>query len=131
MRRSPASQRRVRHSFLTVEGVGDHNPPQLRSQTELAFVVKLKFATNEMAWWRSLRIGPTLGGWITDNYDWRWIFFINMPVGLLSLFLTSTVVEDSGAPPIAGSPEPSPASLFLVGLLTVSLSVFVKTRLRG
>ena len=39
-------------------------------------------------------IGPTLGGWITDNYDWRWIFFINVPVGLLSLFLTSTVVED-------------------------------------
>jgi len=39
-------------------------------------------------------IGPTLGGWITDNYDWRWIFFINIPVGILSLFLTSQVVED-------------------------------------
>ena len=39
-------------------------------------------------------IGPTLGGWITDNYSWRWIFFINVPVGLLSLFLTSRLVED-------------------------------------
>jgi DHA2 family multidrug resistance protein len=39
-------------------------------------------------------IGPTLGGWITDNYTWRWIFFINVPVGILSLFLTSRLVED-------------------------------------
>jgi MFS transporter, DHA2 family, multidrug resistance protein len=39
-------------------------------------------------------IGPTLGGWITDNFDWRWIFFINIPVGLLSLFLTSFMVQD-------------------------------------
>ena len=39
-------------------------------------------------------IGPTLGGWITDNYDWRWIFFINVPVAIVSLFLTSRLVED-------------------------------------
>jgi len=39
-------------------------------------------------------IGPTLGGWITDNYDWRWIFFINVPIAILSLFLTSRLVED-------------------------------------
>ena len=39
-------------------------------------------------------IGPTLGGWITDNYNWRWIFFINVPVALLSLFLTNRLVED-------------------------------------
>ncbi|MDE1161122.1 MAG: DHA2 family efflux MFS transporter permease subunit [Acidobacteriaceae bacterium] len=39
-------------------------------------------------------LGPTLGGWITDNYDWRWIFFINVPVALLSLFLTHRLVED-------------------------------------
>jgi DHA2 family multidrug resistance protein len=39
-------------------------------------------------------IGPTLGGWITDNFNWHWIFFINIPVGLLSLFLTSRLVED-------------------------------------
>ncbi|HKF48664.1 MAG TPA: DHA2 family efflux MFS transporter permease subunit [Terracidiphilus sp.] len=39
-------------------------------------------------------IGPTLGGWITDNFDWRWCFFINVPVAILSLFLTSRIVED-------------------------------------
>ena len=39
-------------------------------------------------------IGPTLGGYITDNYDWRWIFFINVPVAIISLFLTNRIVED-------------------------------------
>ena len=39
-------------------------------------------------------IGPTLGGWITDNYSWHWIFFINVPIGILSLFLTQRVVHD-------------------------------------
>jgi len=39
-------------------------------------------------------IGPTLGGYITDNFDWRWIFFINVPVALISLFLTNRIVED-------------------------------------
>jgi len=39
-------------------------------------------------------IGPTLGGWITDNFTWRWIFFINIPVGILSILLTSRLIED-------------------------------------
>jgi DHA2 family multidrug resistance protein len=39
-------------------------------------------------------IGPTLGGWITDNYSWHWIFFINIPVGLLSLLMTSLLIHD-------------------------------------
>jgi MFS transporter, DHA2 family, multidrug resistance protein len=39
-------------------------------------------------------VGPTLGGWITDNYTWRWIFFINLPVGILALFLVLRLVED-------------------------------------
>jgi DHA2 family multidrug resistance protein len=39
-------------------------------------------------------IGPTLGGWITDNYSWRWIFYINLPVGLLAMFLAEWLVED-------------------------------------
>ncbi len=39
-------------------------------------------------------IGPTLGGWITDNYSWHWIFYINIPVGILALFLTNRLVED-------------------------------------
>lgn len=39
-------------------------------------------------------IGPTLGGWITDNYSWRWIFYINLPVGILAFVLVSRMVED-------------------------------------
>jgi DHA2 family multidrug resistance protein len=39
-------------------------------------------------------VGPTLGGYITDNYGWRWIFFLNVPVGLLALFLCNAVVVD-------------------------------------
>lgn len=39
-------------------------------------------------------IGPTLGGWITDNYSWHWIFLINVPIGILSLVLTQRIVFD-------------------------------------
>lgn len=39
-------------------------------------------------------IGPTLGGWITDNFSWHWIFFINVPIGIASLFLTHRLVHD-------------------------------------
>ncbi len=39
-------------------------------------------------------IGPTLGGWITDSYSWRWIFFINIPVGMLSVLMTSFIIFD-------------------------------------
>jgi len=39
-------------------------------------------------------LGPTLGGWITDNYSWRWIFYLNLPVGVLSLFLMQRYVFD-------------------------------------
>src|ERR1700730_11146252 len=39
-------------------------------------------------------VGPTLGGWITDNYTWRWIFLINIPVGICSLLFTSLLIFD-------------------------------------
>src|SRR3954468_7857855 len=39
-------------------------------------------------------LGPTLGGWITDNYNWNWCFFINIPIGALSLFLVSGFLHD-------------------------------------
>jgi DHA2 family multidrug resistance protein len=39
-------------------------------------------------------IGPTLGGWITDSFSWRWIFFINIPVGILSILMTSLLIKD-------------------------------------
>jgi DHA2 family multidrug resistance protein len=54
----------------------------------------MAFAVYGMAVVLAPAIGPTLGGWITDNYSWRWIFYINVPVGILSLFLTNRIVED-------------------------------------
>jgi DHA2 family multidrug resistance protein len=42
-------------------------------------------------------IGPVLGGWITDNYNWRWIFFINIPIGFVAFFLSSRLVKDPPA----------------------------------
>lgn len=43
-------------------------------------------------------IGPTLGGWITDTYSWHWIFLINLPIGIISLWLIKKYIED---PPYA------------------------------
>ncbi len=39
-------------------------------------------------------LGPTLGGWITDNYSWRWIFYINLPVGIVAMLMAQAFVED-------------------------------------
>jgi MFS transporter, DHA2 family, multidrug resistance protein len=39
-------------------------------------------------------LGPVLGGWLTDNYSWRWVFYINIPIGLLAIFLTQTFIFD-------------------------------------
>jgi MFS transporter, DHA2 family, multidrug resistance protein len=52
------------------------------------------FALYSMAIVTAPAVGPPLGGWITDNWDWRWIFFINIPIGLISLLLTKRLVSD-------------------------------------
>jgi DHA2 family multidrug resistance protein len=66
-------------------------------------------------------IGPTLGGWITDNFSWRWIFYINIPVGVLSLLLTSRVVED---PPYLKRREIGKGTSFDgIGLVLVTLGI--------
>jgi len=52
------------------------------------------FALYSMAIVTAPAIGPPLGGWITDSFSWRWVFFINVPIGLLSLLLSSRLVHD-------------------------------------
>ncbi|MBE9584515.1 DHA2 family efflux MFS transporter permease subunit [Mucilaginibacter sp. JRF] len=47
-------------------------------------------------------VGPTIGGWITENYSWPWIFYVNIPVGLLAAFLTITFIKET--PKVEGKP---------------------------
>jgi MFS transporter, DHA2 family, multidrug resistance protein len=54
----------------------------------------MAFAVYGMAVVLAPAIGPTLGGYITDNFSWRWVFFINVPVGIVSLFLANRMVTD-------------------------------------
>jgi MFS transporter, DHA2 family, multidrug resistance protein len=65
-------------------------------------------------------IGPTLGGWITDNYSWNWIFYINIPVGILTFVLTGRLIED---PPFAKSDRKNLFNLDYVGLALLIISM--------
>ncbi len=61
-------------------------------------------------------IGPTLGGWLTDSYSWRWAFYINVPVGALAFFMISRFVHD---PPFIKNAKPGPFDNIGFGLLAV------------
>src|ERR1700683_2514933 len=65
-------------------------------------------------------IGPTLGGWITFNYSWRWIFFINIPVGLMTWFLVRRVVED---PPYLARFRSAGVKLDYIGIALLTLGI--------
>ncbi len=65
-------------------------------------------------------IGPTLGGWLTDNYNWHWIFFINLPIGLLSLYLSNRMLED---PPELVERTKRRDPVDFIGLLSVAVGV--------
>jgi len=65
-------------------------------------------------------IGPTLGGWITFNYTWRWIFFINLPVGVITLLLVRRFVED---PPYLQRLRGAGIKLDYVGIALLTLGV--------
>jgi DHA2 family multidrug resistance protein len=63
----------------------DTFPPEKRGQAFALYGIAVVVAP---------ALGPALGGWITDNLSWRWIFFMNLPVGVLSLFLTHLLVPE-------------------------------------
>jgi DHA2 family multidrug resistance protein len=65
-------------------------------------------------------IGPTLGGWITDNYSWRWIFYINIPVGILATVLVTRFVDD---PPWIKPDRANLRKLDYVGLSFLTLAM--------
>jgi len=110
--------------FRTLQGAGggglqpmaqailaDTFPPQQRGLAFAVFGVTAVVAPT---------IGPTLGGWITDNYSWRWIFFINLPVGILALFLIFLLIED---PPWAKRAAGKIAQFDYLGIGLLALGV--------
>jgi DHA2 family multidrug resistance protein len=91
--------------------LADTFPPEKRS---------LAFSLYGMAVVLAPAIGPVIGGWITDNYTWRWIFFLNIPVGILSLVLTSRIVED---PPYLKRARAKLGSVDGIGLGLLALTI--------
>ena len=80
----------------------------------------MAFAIYGMAVVLAPALGPTLGGYITDNYSWRWVFFINVPVGVLSLFLSNRMVTD---PPWIEQLKNKASSIDVVGLSLITLGL--------
>jgi DHA2 family multidrug resistance protein len=110
--------------FRVLQGVGggglqpiaqailaDTFPPQQRG---------LAFALYGITAVTAPTIGPTLGGWITDSYSWRWIFYINLPVGLMTMFLAYRMVED---PPFLKRVKASVMRVDYLGIALLALGV--------
>ena len=110
--------------FRVLQGVGggglqpmaqailaDTFPPQQRG---------LAFALYGITAIMAPTIGPTLGGWITFNYSWRWIFFINLPVGLTTWFLVRRFVEE---PPYLAKIKAAGVKLDYIGIALLTLGV--------
>jgi MFS transporter, DHA2 family, multidrug resistance protein len=91
--------------------LADTFPPQQRG---------LAFALYGITAVTAPTVGPTLGGWITFNYSWRWIFFINLPVGLVTLFLVYTFVED---PPYLKRIRDAGIKLDYIGITLLALGI--------
>jgi MFS transporter, DHA2 family, multidrug resistance protein len=91
--------------------LADTFPPQQRG---------LAFALYGITAIMAPTIGPTLGGWITFNYSWRWIFFINIPVGIATWFLVRRFVED---PPYLGRLKSAGLKLDYIGIALLTLGI--------
>ena len=91
--------------------LADTFPPQQRG---------LAFALYGITAIMAPTIGPTLGGWITFNYSWRWIFFINLPVGIATWFLVRRFVED---PPYLSRLKAAGVKLDYIGIALLALGI--------
>jgi DHA2 family multidrug resistance protein len=91
--------------------LADTFPPQQRG---------LAFALYGITAIMAPTIGPTLGGWITFNYSWRWIFFINLPVGVATWFLVRRFVED---PPYLNRLKRGGIRLDFIGIALLTLGI--------
>lgn len=95
----PLSQAIIMESF----------PPEKRGMGMAAFAIGVVVAPI---------LGPTLGGWFTDHYSWRWAFYINIPVGILAVVMTNLFVED---PPYLRAARPGKIDTIGFGLMALSL----------
>lgn len=87
-------------------------PPEKRGQTMAVYGMGVVVAP--IIW-------PTLGGWITDHYSWRWIFYINVPVGVIATMMTQAFISD---PPYLRREAGSKIDYLGFGLLAVGLGAF-------
>ena len=85
-------------------------PPQKRGVAMAVFVMGIVVAPI---------VGPTLGGWMTDNYSWRWVFYVNLPVGALAILMTQLFIED---PPYLRAARPGRIDYVGLALLAVWIS---------
>jgi DHA2 family multidrug resistance protein len=93
-------------------------PPEKRGQAMAAYGIGIVLAP---------MLGPILGGWITDNYSWRWIFYINLPIGLLAILLVNLFVFD---PPYLKK-EKTPVDFLGFGFLTIGIGALQYVLDRG
>src|SRR5215475_12500414 len=91
--------------------LADTFPPTRRGMAFAAYGIAVVFAP---------AIGPTLGGWITDNFTWRWVFLLNVPVGLALSLLVARVLTD---PPRPAAPRAARLCLDYVGFALLVLGM--------
>jgi len=91
--------------------LADTFPPEKRGMAFALYGITAVFAPT---------VGPTLGGWITFSYSWRWIFFINFPVGLATLLLVFRLIED---PPYLGRLKAAGVKLDYIGIALLALGI--------
>jgi MFS transporter, DHA2 family, multidrug resistance protein len=85
-------------------------PPQKRGMAMAIFAIGVVVAPI---------LGPTMGGWLTDQYSWRWAFYINIPIGIMAMLMVNTFVED---PPYIRAARPGKIDAVGFGLMAISLA---------